>query len=189
MTTTMSKTNWFYYQNNSSVRASRFLMSTALLRRETFKCNVLWGRAYFFLNLDKDLKSSTPGKSAKWKTTQIHFQRRFLLPLQSLLKLLQLYLLQSELCVVFCGFDFPASIRKRCCNLHYLVTSSFFSISFDNQISCMLSRQALGNLNDDDDDDDGSENITKKMNLRSFKLYSVYLESLNSSNLVDFSWT
>ena len=27
--------------------------------------------AYFFLNLDKDLKSSTPGKSAKWKTTQI----------------------------------------------------------------------------------------------------------------------
>ena len=46
----------------------------------------------------------------------------------------------------------------------------------------MLSRQALGNLNDDDDDDGGSENITKKMNLRSFKLYSVYLESLNSSN-------
>ena len=55
----------------------------------------------------------------------------------------------------------------------------------------MLSRQALGNLNDDDDDDDdddGSENITKKMNLRSFKLYSVYLESLNSSNLGDVSW-
>ena len=51
----------------------------------------------------------------------------------------------------------------------------------------MLSRQALGNLNDDDDDD-GSENITKKMNLRSFKLYSVYLESLNSTNLGDFSW-
>ena len=51
----------------------------------------------------------------------------------------------------------------------------------------MLSRQALGNLNDDDDDD-GSENITKKMNLRSFKLYSVYLESLNSSNLGDVSW-
>ena len=54
----------------------------------------------------------------------------------------------------------------------------------------MLSRQALGNLNDDDDDDDdSSENITKKMNLRPFKLYSVYLESLNSSNLGDFSWT
>ena len=51
----------------------------------------------------------------------------------------------------------------------------------------MLSRQALGTLNDDDDDD-GSENITKKMNLRSFKLYSVYLEWLNSSNLGDFSW-
>ena len=36
------------------------------------------------------------------------------------------------------------------------------------------------------DDDYGSENITKKMNLRPFKLY---LEPLNSSNVGDFSWT
>ena len=42
-----------------------------------------------------------------------------------------------------------------------MVTSSFFSISFDNQNSCILSRQALGTLNNDDDDD-GSENISKK---------------------------
>ena len=34
-------------------------------------------------------------------------------------------------------------------------------------------------------DDDGSENITKKMNLRPFKLYGVYLDQLNSSNVGD----
>ena len=39
------------------------------------------------------------------------------------------------------------------------------------------------------DDDHGSENITKKMNLRPFKLYCVYLEPLNSSNVGDFSWS
>ena len=38
-------------------------------------------------------------------------------------------------------------------------------------------------------DGDGSENITKKMNLRLFKLYRVYLEPLNSSNVGDFSWS
>ena len=37
-------------------------------------------------------------------------------------------------------------------------------------------------------DDHGSENITKKMNLRPFKLYRVYLEPFNSSNVSDFSW-
>ena len=39
------------------------------------------------------------------------------------------------------------------------------------------------------DDDDCSENITKKINLRPFKLYRVYLEPLNSSNVGDFSWS
>ena len=39
------------------------------------------------------------------------------------------------------------------------------------------------------DDDDGRENITKKMNLRPFKLYHVYLEPLNYSILGDFSWS
>ena len=39
------------------------------------------------------------------------------------------------------------------------------------------------------DDDDGRENITKKMNLRPFKLYHVYLETLNYSILGDFSWS
>ena len=48
---------------------------------------------------------------------------------------------------------------------------------------------------DDDDDDDGDRNrkqrqtttsVTKKMNLRPFKLYRVYLEPLNSSNVGDF---
>ena len=47
----------------------------------------------------------------------------------------------------------------------------------------------IGTLSNDDDDEDGSENITKKMNLRLFKLYRVYLEPLNSSNVGDFSWS
>ena len=33
----------------------------------------------------------------------------------------------------------------------------------------------------------GSEKISKKVNLRPFKLYRVYLEPLNSSNVGDFS--
>ena len=38
-------------------------------------------------------------------------------------------------------------------------------------------------------DDDDSENVTKKMNLRPFKLYRVYLEPLYSSDVGDFSWS
>ena len=38
-----------------------------------------------------------------------------------------------------------------------------------------------------DDDDDGSENVAKKLNLRSFKLTHVYLDPLNMSNAGDFS--
>ena len=36
---------------------------------------------------------------------------------------------------------------------------------------------------------DGSENVAKTMNLRSFKLYHVYLKPLNMSNAGDFSWS
>ena len=45
----------------------------------------------------------------------------------------------------------------------------------------------LGTLSNDDDD--GSENVAKKMNLRSFKLTHVYLDPLNMSNAGDFSWS
>ena len=38
-------------------------------------------------------------------------------------------------------------------------------------------------------DDDSIENITKKVNLRPFKLYRVYLEPLNSLNVGDTSWS
>ena len=51
----------------------------------------------------------------------------------------------------------------------------------------MMMMMMIGTLSDDDDD--GSENLTKKMNLRRFKLYRVYLEPLNSSNVGDFSWS
>ena len=47
----------------------------------------------------------------------------------------------------------------------------------------MMMMMMIGTLSDDD----GSENITKKMNLRRFKLYRVYLEPFNSSNAGDFS--
>ena len=39
------------------------------------------------------------------------------------------------------------------------------------------------------DDDDGSENVDKKINLLSFKRNRVYLDPLNMSNAVDFSWS
>ena len=40
------------------------------------------------------------------------------------------------------------------------------------------------------DDENGNENITdEKLNWRPFKLYRVYLEPLNSSNVGDFSWS
>ena len=38
-------------------------------------------------------------------------------------------------------------------------------------------------------DDDSSENVSKQMNLRSFKLNPVYLDPLNMSNAGDFSWS
>ena len=47
--------------------------------------------------------------------------------------------------------------------------------------------QKIGSLNYYDGE--GSKNITKKMNLRPFKLYRVYLEPLSSSNVGDFSWS
>ena len=42
----------------------------------------------------------------------------------------------------------------------------------------------LGTLSSDEDD--SSENVAKKMNLRSFKLNHVYLDPLNMSNAGDF---
>ena len=50
-----------------------------------------------------------------------------------------------------------------------------------------LSATIIGTLSNDEDD--GSENVPKKMNLRSFKLNRVYLDPLNMSNAGDFSWS
>ena len=49
-----------------------------------------------------------------------------------------------------------------------------------------LSATIIGTLSNDDDD--GSENVPKKMNLRSFKLNRVYLDLLNMSNAGDFNF-
>ena len=38
-------------------------------------------------------------------------------------------------------------------------------------------------------DDDSSKNVIQKMHLRPFKLYRVYFEPLNSSNVGDFFWS
>ena len=46
---------------------------------------------------------------------------------------------------------------------------------------------SIGSLTNDDDD--GSENVAKKINLRPFKLYRVYVDPLNLSNAGDFSWS
>ena len=50
-----------------------------------------------------------------------------------------------------------------------------------------MSSHLLGTLSNDDDD--GSENVGKKMNLRSFKFHRVYLDPRNMSNAGDFSWS
>ena len=49
---------------------------------------------------------------------------------------------------------------------------------------CRIVRPPKGSLSNNEDG--GSQNITRKMNLRRFKLYRAYLEPLNSSNLGDF---
>ena len=50
-----------------------------------------------------------------------------------------------------------------------------------------LLKLILGTLSNDDDE--GSENVPKKMNLRSFKLNRVYLDPLNMLNAGAFSWS
>ena len=39
------------------------------------------------------------------------------------------------------------------------------------------------------DNDNGRENVSKEMNLHSFKLNHVYLDPLNMSYVGDFSWS
>ena len=63
-----------------------------------------------------------------------------------------------------------------------LSTDPLFSLQ-----SLSSARDKIGTLSNDDDD--VSENVGKKMNLRSFKLNRVYLDPLNMSNAGDFSWS
>ena len=69
----------------------------------------------------------------------------------------------------------------------------------NSSVDCLPSRERISNFYPcpaaqvvgtlSKDDDDGSENVVKKMNLRSFKLTRVYLVPLNTSNAGDFSWS
>ena len=83
----------------------------------------------------------------------------------------------SQVCpqILVSIFPFPCSFKKVASS----TLSNFKQISKANTV-----HQGPSN-----DDDDGSENITKKMNLRPFKLNRVYLEPLNYSNVGDFSWS
>lgn len=74
-TTKTSKNNWFYEQNNSSARASRFLVHfldvhcltmtwNLLMRRFTKDVNIRRIIFFLFLNLNKVLKNSIPGELA-----------------------------------------------------------------------------------------------------------------------------
>ena len=67
-----------------------------------------------------------------------------------------------------------------------LSTRGFFP-ERDGVFRARHERGLLGTLSKDDDD--GSENVGKKMNLRSFKLSRVYLDPLNMSNAGDFPWS
>ena len=62
----------------------------------------------------------------------------------------------------------------------------YYVLAERNEYIC---RPALLGTLSKDDDDDGSENIGKKMNLRSFKLNRVYLDPFNMSKAGDFSWS
>ena len=64
---------------------------------------------------------------------------------------------------------------------------SIYGLSPGTKNVAVVERCSLGTLSNDDDD--GSENVTEKMNLRSFKLNRVYLDPLNMSNAGDFSWS
>ena len=75
---------------------------------------------------------------------------------------------------------FKKDRRKLACKRdHHFI---FFQRKGTNKRPSLILRSLSNN------DHDGSENITKKMNLRPFKLYRVYLEALNSSNVGDYSW-
>ena len=62
---------------------------------------------------------------------------------------------------------------------------SIYGLSLGTKKVAVVERWSLGTLSNDDDN--GSENVAKEMNLRSFKLNRVYLESLNMSNAGDLS--
>ena len=91
---------WFYEQNNSSARASRFfdisLMFTARLQGETFQCDVLWRTwtyddrfSFLSLNMDKALHLTNWAVRSKrdkvWEEAHFHFSVMFSLPSSSLL--------------------------------------------------------------------------------------------------------
>ena len=63
--------------------------------------------------------------------------------------------------------------------IRYILTTLGFNSCRCNNFGNKLSKY----------DNDGSENVVKKMNLRSFKLNRVYLDPPNMSNAGDFSWS
>ena len=75
---------------------------------------------------------------------------------------------------------FSKIVKHKIVNTQMNATESTFLWGKGGSIS-------IGSLTNDDDD--GSENFAKKINLRPFKLYRVYVDPLNLSNAGDFSWS
>ena len=89
-------------------------------------------------------------------------------------------------------FDFDKTLIKLLLLLSRLLTIFFCHFEFSLKTAdltvpaaCIL--PPIGTLSNDEDD--GSENVAKKMNLRSFRHNRVFLDSLNMSNASDFSWS
>ena len=78
-------------------------------------------------------------------------------------------------------FDQVSPLKR----IHHLSTIESFRFEDEDAYEYLI--VSAGTLSKDDDD--GSENVDKKMNLRSFKLNRVYLDPLNMSNAGDFSWS
>ena len=74
------------------------------------------------------------------------------------------------------------SREPRCCAQ---VVKANSSAKWDAKLGVPPPLKLTGTLINDDE----NENITKKMSLRPFKLYRVYLEPPNSSNVGDFFWS
>ena len=142
MTTRMSKTYWLYEHvlcTCITLFSALFicLMSTALLRREAFKCNVVrGGEQIYFWTWIRSLRIQLQENPLNWKRHKFIFSDLFYTVVVALLKLLSICFKAN--CVWLFAVLIPSSIRKRYWNLPNFLTLSFLSLFFDNQKSYVV---------------------------------------------------